>query len=125
MAIKMTWPSDVTIMGRKYRIIEGAYQDTDKEEGTVAYGSVWHTRRIIAITDHINSETSVNGALPVEVIIQTFLHEVCHALADITGQEELDKEPMADLFGEAVTQFLRDNPWLVRSMINALQNTNK
>ena len=74
----------------------------DLQEDAGCYGRWWQTKQMIEL------QSTKHGNVTPSFQMQTFWHEVTHAILDNIGSEDLSSdEKFVDLFGQCIHQILK------------------
>ena len=102
----MRLPKTIKIGGHQYRVIF-PYIFTERNDRT---GDCDFSGKIIRIVEAVGGEKRSDSA-----IVTTLIHEILHAIDNVTGQKMFDTtngEDMIDGLSEGIYQVLVDNPKL-------------
>ncbi len=102
-------PRSVKIGAHTYKI----KMSTRKELGPETSGDIDNERNIIRVIRYATRSRKV------EIVI----HECLHAM--ITGHNSLGEEDIVVILGEALTQFLADNPYFIAEAVKVLSDREK
>lgn len=102
-------PRSVRIGAHTYKI----KTSTRKDLGPDASGDVDNERNILRVIRHATRSRK----------IEILIHECLHAM--LTGHDFPNEEEIIVILGEAVTQFLADNPYFITEAVKVLSNQKK
>jgi hypothetical protein len=97
-------PDMVKVGGIRYKV---SYIPNLKDDGRPLDGQI----------DHSLAEISIKANMDEQIMAQTVLHEILHAIESQTGRRHELKEPMIDAIAFGIYQVIRDNPQLVRMIV--------
>ncbi len=102
-------PRSVKIGAHTYKIKTG----TRKDLGSDTSGDIDNERNVIRVIRHATRSRK----------IEILIHECLHAM--LTGHDFSKEEEIVVILGEAVTQFLADNPRFIREAVKILSDKEK
>jgi hypothetical protein len=66
-------------------------------------------------TKHANIR--INQSIPMDVTLETILHEVLHVIVEVQGMEQLNRERTIRMISSSLFQVLRANPDYIKILL--------